>query len=112
MDCGKCSDNTCVRMAHDGSNQHSCVMSGNPTNRALTINRDKLSVLLSVMVSQKECAEVVGVHRTYITSIELGKVNVRIEVANQLAQALGLRLSDLVRAAEHAVVAFYNRRQR
>ena len=39
-------------------------------------------------------------HRTYISSIELGKVSVGIEVANELAAALGLRLSELVRAAE------------
>lgn len=51
-------------------------------------------------ISQEEFAEAADVHRTYISSIELGKVNVGIEVANHLAQALGLRLSDLVRAAE------------
>jgi transcriptional regulator with XRE-family HTH domain len=51
-------------------------------------------------ISQEEFAEAAEVHRTYISSIELGKVNVGIQVANQLARALGLRLSDLVRAAE------------
>jgi transcriptional regulator with XRE-family HTH domain len=51
-------------------------------------------------ISQEEFAEAADVHRTYISSIELGKVNVGIEVANQLAQALGLRLSELVRVAE------------
>jgi transcriptional regulator with XRE-family HTH domain len=40
------------------------------------------------------------VHRTYISSVELGKVNVGIEVANALAAALGLGLSELVRRAE------------
>jgi transcriptional regulator with XRE-family HTH domain len=38
--------------------------------------------------------------RTYISSVELGKVDVGIEVANSLAAALGLKLSELVRRAE------------
>ena len=55
-------------------------------------------------VSQEDFAESANVHRTYISSIELGKVNVGIEVANQLARALGIRLSDLVRMAERSAL--------
>ena len=51
-------------------------------------------------LSQEKFAERANVHRTYISSIELGKVSVGIEVANALASALGIRLSDLVRKAE------------
>jgi transcriptional regulator with XRE-family HTH domain len=51
-------------------------------------------------LSQEEFAEKGGIHRTYVSSIELGKVNVGIEVANHLAAALGKRLSELVEAAE------------
>ena len=51
-------------------------------------------------LSQEDFAERANVHRTYISSIELGKVNVGIEVANELAVALGLRLSELVQIAE------------
>jgi transcriptional regulator with XRE-family HTH domain len=51
-------------------------------------------------LSQEAFAERADVHRTYISSIELGKVNVGIEVANSLAAALGIRLSELVRRAE------------
>lgn len=51
-------------------------------------------------LSQEDLAEKANVHRTYISSIELGKVSVGIEVANELATALGLRLSELVRMAE------------
>jgi transcriptional regulator with XRE-family HTH domain len=54
----------------------------------------------SLGLSQEEFAENAEVHRTYISSIELGKVNVGIEVANNLAAALGMRLSDLIRKAE------------
>jgi len=51
-------------------------------------------------LSQENFAEKANVHRTYISSIELGKVNVGIEVAGELARALGINLSDLVRLAE------------
>jgi len=51
-------------------------------------------------LSQEDFAEGANVHRTYISSIELGKVNIGIEVANALAGALGMRLSELVRKAE------------
>jgi transcriptional regulator with XRE-family HTH domain len=51
-------------------------------------------------LSQEEFAERAEVHRTYISSIELGKVNVGIEVANALASALQMKLSELVRRAE------------
>jgi transcriptional regulator with XRE-family HTH domain len=46
-------------------------------------------------VSQEEFAETAGVHRTYISSIELGKVQVSIGIAHQLAVALGVPLSKL-----------------
>ncbi|GAC1625470.1 MAG: hypothetical protein PVS2B2_17100 [Candidatus Acidiferrum sp.] len=49
--------------------------------------------------SQELFAEKANVHRTYISSIELGKVSVGIEFANELAGALGMKLSDLVRFA-------------
>lgn len=51
-------------------------------------------------LSQEDFAEKARVHRTYISSIELGKVSVGIEIASELASALGLRLSELVRMAE------------
>jgi transcriptional regulator with XRE-family HTH domain len=51
-------------------------------------------------ISQEDFAERAGIHRTYVSSIELGKVSVGIEIANQLALALGRRLSDLVKEAE------------
>jgi len=51
-------------------------------------------------LSQEKFAEKAKVHRTYISSIELGKVSVGIEVANELAFALGMHLSQLVELAE------------
>lgn len=51
-------------------------------------------------LSQEDFAERANVHRTYISSVELGKVNIGIEVAQALASALDLKLSELVRKAE------------
>ena len=51
-------------------------------------------------LSQEDFAEKVDVHRTYISSVELGKVSVGIGVASRLAEALGLPLSRLLREAE------------
>ncbi len=62
--------------------------------RAVRRERERLGL------SQEEFAERANVHRTYISSIELGKVSVGIEVANNLASALGMKLSDLIRKAE------------
>jgi len=62
--------------------------------RAIRVERRKLGL------SQEDFAERASVHRTYISSIELGKVSVGIEVANELASALDLRLSELIQLAE------------
>ena len=51
-------------------------------------------------LSQEDFVERANVHRTYISSIELGKVSTGIEIAHALAGALGMRLSELVRKAE------------
>jgi transcriptional regulator with XRE-family HTH domain len=54
----------------------------------------------SLRLSQEDFAERANIHRTYVSSIELGKVSVGIEVAQDLATALGMKLSELVREAE------------
>jgi transcriptional regulator with XRE-family HTH domain len=66
----------------------------------LTFGRSVRLMREKIGLSQEDFAERANVHRTYISSVELGKVNVGIEVANSLATALGLRLSELVRRAE------------
>ena len=51
-------------------------------------------------LSQEAFAELAGVHRTYMSSIERGKVQVSIGVAAQLAAALGTPLSTIWRELE------------
>jgi transcriptional regulator with XRE-family HTH domain len=61
---------------------------------AVRTQREKLRL------SQEAFAERANVHRTYISSIELGKVSVGLDVANSLAVALGMKFSELIRKAE------------
>jgi transcriptional regulator with XRE-family HTH domain len=61
-----------------------------------TIRREREKLGLS----QEDFAERADIHRTYISSIELGKVSVGIEVAHSLACALGMTLSELIRKTE------------
>ena len=46
-------------------------------------------------LSQEDFADKAGIHRTYVSSIELGKVQVSIVIAAQLATALETPLSKL-----------------
>lgn len=48
-------------------------------------------------ISQEEFADLCGLHRTYISDIELGKRNVSLENIEKIAVALGVSISDLFR---------------
>jgi transcriptional regulator with XRE-family HTH domain len=62
--------------------------------RAIRARREKLGV------SQERFAAQAGVHRTYMSAIERGKVGVSVAVAAQVAEALGVTLSVLFRDVE------------
>jgi transcriptional regulator with XRE-family HTH domain len=51
-------------------------------------------------ISQEELAARAGIHRTYVSSIELGKVRLGLDIARKVAVGLGLSLSDLIARAE------------
>jgi transcriptional regulator with XRE-family HTH domain len=53
--------------------------------------------------SQEKLAEKANVHRTYISSIELGKVEIGIGVACKVAEALNLSLSGLMKKVEDKI---------
>jgi transcriptional regulator with XRE-family HTH domain len=55
---------------------------------------------LKLGLSQEEYAAKAGIHRTYISSIELGKVQVSIQIAQQLADALEIPLSRIWQEVE------------
>lgn len=56
-----------------------------------------------LQLSQEDFADVAGVHRTYVSSIELGKVQISIAIAFQLAKALGVPLSKLCKEVEKSL---------
>lgn len=51
-------------------------------------------------VSQEELAHRADIHRTYMSSIELGKVDIGISVAYKVASALEIPLNKLIKEAE------------
>ena len=51
-------------------------------------------------ISQEAFATKAGIHRTYASSIERGKVQVSINIAEQVAIALELSLSELFTRVE------------
>ena len=61
---------------------------------AVKLHRKRLGI------SQEAFAHKAGIHRTYASSIERGRVQVSIAVASQLAEALEIPLSDLIRDTE------------
>nr|WP_308658282.1 helix-turn-helix transcriptional regulator [uncultured Agathobacter sp.] len=46
-------------------------------------------------ISQEELADLCGLHRTYISDIELGKRNVSLENIDKIAHALQVKKSEL-----------------
>ncbi len=54
-------------------------------------------------LSQEKFAALAGIHRTYVSSIELGKVRLGLEIAKKMADGLGVALSDLLAETEAAV---------
>lgn len=49
-------------------------------------------------ISQERLADLAGLHRTYVGSVERGERNVSIDNIEKLAAALGVAVADLVRA--------------
>ena len=60
---------------------------------------DRYGARLEAKLSQEDFAERAEIHRTYVSSIELGKVNVSWENISRLARALHLRPSALLAMA-------------
>lgn len=55
------------------------------------------SARLTKGLSQEALAELAGLHRTYVGSVERGERNIAVDNMEALAHALGLDISDLLR---------------
>lgn len=53
-------------------------------------------------LSQEALAAQAGIHRTYVSSIERGKVRLGLDVAKKVADGLGVPLNELIAEAEGA----------
>ena len=54
------------------------------------------NVRLELGYSQEELSFKAGLHRTYISSVERGKRNISLTNIKKLADALGLKMKDLM----------------
>jgi transcriptional regulator with XRE-family HTH domain len=53
-------------------------------------------IRLKVGVSQEKLAELSGLHRTYVSTVERGLRNISLENIEKLAEALDVELRDLM----------------
>jgi transcriptional regulator with XRE-family HTH domain len=51
-------------------------------------------------LSQESLAAQAGIHRTYVSSIERGKVRLGLDIAKKVADSLGVPLHKLIAEAE------------
>jgi transcriptional regulator with XRE-family HTH domain len=56
-------------------------------------------VRLEVGVSQEKLAELAGLHRTYVSTVERGLRNISLLNIDKLARALGVTLAELMPAS-------------
>ena len=47
-------------------------------------------------ISQEKLAELAGLHRTYVSSVERGQQNISLLNIESLAQALGVKMAELM----------------
>lgn len=59
------------------------------------------SIRQNKKISQEELAERCGLHRTYVSDVELGKRNVSLENIDKIARALQIKKSEIFIEVEH-----------
>jgi len=59
-----------------------------------TFSKNVRKYRLELKLSQEEFAEIAGVHRTYIGSVERGERNITINVMEKICKALNRPITD------------------
>ena len=54
-------------------------------------------------LSQERLAELAGLHRTYVSSVEQGRRNLSIENIYKVANALGVSMTELIQLCEDRI---------
>lgn len=73
------------------------MLANNTTQKARKIFAKKLKELRVQMgLSQEELADIAGLHRTYVGSVERGERNISIDNMERLASALKIEIKDLL----------------
>ncbi len=73
------------------------MLANKATPKARMIFAKKLKEFrVSKGLSQEELADIAGLHRTYIGSVERGERNISIDNIERLASALDIKIKDLL----------------
>ncbi len=72
------------------------------SERLLLFGKTIRSLRNEQKMSQEQLADLCGLHRTYVSDVELGKRNVSLENIEKMAEALGVRISDIFRRIEES----------
>lgn len=62
------------------------------------------NIRLSKKISQEALADMVGIHRTYMSDVELGKRNVSLENIEKISLALCVPISEIFRQVENETI--------
>jgi transcriptional regulator with XRE-family HTH domain len=73
------------------------VRTKNKLGARITLARNIRQLRVRKAISQESLAELAGLHRTYLGSIERGERNVSIDNIGRVADALGVTVSELLK---------------
>lgn len=74
---------------------------GSKAEFSVEFGKSVRKIRLQKEISQEELGFLSKLDRTYVSRVELGKVNLSLQAAWAIAEGLGTPLSELVREAEY-----------
>ena len=67
-----------------------------PSKIQVAFGENLKKVRTKTSISQEKLAELAGLHRTYVSSVERGERNVSLETIEKLASALDVTMAELM----------------